>query len=118
MRRPPGDGDEGSSTVLVLGFVAVLLAVGGLVASLSLLAVTRHRAETVADVAALAAAAQALQGEAAACQAAVRAAELHDVRLVSCRLDGLDVQVSIAVRPPGRLGSLGLVHARARAGRR
>jgi secretion/DNA translocation related TadE-like protein len=104
--------------VLVLGFVTVLLAMGGVVATVAVAAVTRHRVETVADVAALAAAGRALEGEQAACDEARRLTEAHDVQLVSCRLDGLDAVVDVGVRPPGRLGGLGLVHGRARAGRR
>jgi secretion/DNA translocation related TadE-like protein len=102
----------------VLGFVTVLLAVGGVVASVALAAVTRHRAETVADVAALAAAGKALNGEAVACVEARRIAAAHQVELLGCRLDGLDAVVEVGLRPPGRLRGLGLVHARARAGRR
>jgi secretion/DNA translocation related TadE-like protein len=110
--------DEGSSTVLVLGFVAVLLAVGAVVVSVASLAATRHRAETAADVAALAAAGKALHGEPVACDEARRLAGAHGVRLLSCRLDGLDAVVEVGVRAPGRLGALGLVRGRARAGRR
>jgi secretion/DNA translocation related TadE-like protein len=110
--------DEGSSTVLVLGFVTVLLLVGGLVASAASLVVTRHRAEAAADLAALAAAGRAFEGQLAACAAARHVAVAQGVRLLGCRLDGLDAVVEVGVRAPGRLGELGLVHGRAKAGRR
>lgn len=110
--------DEGSSTVFVLGLVTVLLFVGGLVATVASLAVTRHRAETAADLAALAAAGRAFEGRLAACAAARHVVEAQKGHLLTCRLDGLDAVVEVGVRPPGRLGELGLVHARAKAGRR
>ena len=113
-----GRQDDGSSTVLVLGFVTILLFVGGLVASVASIVVTRHRAEAAADLAALAAAGRAFEGQPAACSAARHVAHGQAVQLLSCRLDGLDALVEVGVRPPGRLGELGLVHARARAGRR
>ena len=110
--------DEGSSTVLVLGFVTVLLAVGAVVASVASLAVTRHRAETAADVVALAAAAKALEGAPVACAEARRLAGAHGVELLDCHLDGWDAEVEVGLRPAGRLSALGVVHGRARAGRR
>jgi secretion/DNA translocation related TadE-like protein len=110
--------EEGSSTVLVLGFVTVLLLLGGLVASLAALTVTRHQAEAAADLAALAAAGKAFEGETAACAAARRVAAAQHGRVLSCRLEGLDARVEVGVRAPGRLGELGLVRGRAKAGRR
>lgn len=111
-------GDSGSSTVLALGFVVLLLATGGLVATLTAVVVSRHQAEAAADLAALAAAGRALEGEPAACAAARHVTRAQRADLLRCRLDGLDAAVEVGVRPPGRLGQLGLVRVRARAGRR
>lgn len=116
MRR--GRSDEGSSTVLVLGFVTVLLLVGGMVASVACLAAARHQAEAAADLAALAGAGRAFEGEAAACAAARHVVDAQEGELLRCRLDGADVLVEVGVRPPGGLGALGLVRGRAKAGRR
>ena len=113
-----GTREEGSSTVLVLGFVTVLLLVGGLVASVACVAVARHQAEAAADLAALAAAGRAFEGGAAACAAARHVVEAQAGELLECRLEGVDVLVEVGVRPPGRLGALGLVHGWAKAGRR
>jgi secretion/DNA translocation related TadE-like protein len=110
--------DEGSSTVLVMGFMGVLLSVGAVVAGAASVVVTRHRAETAADVVALAAAAKVYEGKPAACAEARRLARAHEVQLLDCRLEGLDAVVDVGLRPPGRLSALGIVHGRARAGRR
>ncbi|HUR50789.1 MAG TPA: Rv3654c family TadE-like protein [Mycobacteriales bacterium] len=111
-------GDEGFSTVLALGFIAVILAVAGLIASFAAVVVSRHQAYAAADLASLAAAAHARQGQEAACAAARHVTRAQHVELTRCRLDGLDAEVETAVRPPGRLGGLGKVRAVARAGRR
>jgi secretion/DNA translocation related TadE-like protein len=75
-------------------------------------------AEAVADVAALAAARHAREGQLLACWTARRLAGSQGARVESCRLDGLDAVVVVQVRPPGRAGSFGVVRGRARAGRR
>ena len=110
--------DAGFSTIAGLALMGVVLAFAAVVALLGSIAVTRHRAESAADLAALAAAKHALEGPTAACQSARRiAADQHGI-VVSCALDGLDAVVEVAIRPPGWLGTLGLVRGRARAGAR
>lgn len=113
--RLPG-GEAGSGTVLVLGLVAVLAAVAGVLVTVGLLVVTRHRADSAADLAALAAAGRSLSGLEEACRAAAETAEAAGARLVTCRLDGDDAVVSVAVLPPGRLAELGPATGQARAG--
>jgi secretion/DNA translocation related TadE-like protein len=107
-------GDAGSGSVLVLGIATVLVAVGILQASLAAVAVVRHRAAGVADLAALAAAEQVGSGR--PCAAAAVVADVGGATLVHCAVDGAQVQVVVEVRPPGPLGELGAARSRARAG--
>jgi len=110
------DGDDGVATVWAATAVAVLI--GVLVAMLDLAAAVgaRHRAEAAADLAALAAAGQAVRGTEAACGRAADAATGTGGRLVLCRLQGWDALVEVEVGM--RLSMLGTVtvHGRARAG--
>ncbi len=102
--------------MLVLSLASVLVLVAALLASLSAVAVARQRAAGIADLAALAGAARALDGQAAACARAEQVALLGGGRLVECSLDGARVEVRAEVRPPGGLGALGAAAARASAG--
>jgi secretion/DNA translocation related TadE-like protein len=110
--------DGGYSTVLAVGLILVILTMGGLVATLGGITVARHRAEATADLAALAVAKHALEGQDGACAAARRLVAKQGATLLECRLDGLDAVVVVAVVPPGRAAAFGLVRGRARAGRR
>lgn len=109
-------GDAGVAGVLVLCLAVVVASCGAVLSSLGAVAVARHRAAGVADLAALSAAQRALAGQGPACAAAARTADAAAARLVSCTLTG-DVALVVAeVRPPGWLGSLGAARGRARAG--
>lgn len=111
--------ERGSATILVLGLACVLTALGALLTALGSVAVARHRAAVAADLAALAAAGRSLEGEQAACAHAGEVAVAQDAVLVSCTFVGElgdTVDVRVLVRPPGRVGALGAVSARARAG--
>lgn len=109
-------GDRGSATVLVLAMAGLVVLVGLLLAGLGAVAVTRHRAASAADLAALAAADVALQGPDAACAAAARVAERGATVLTACRLGDDVVEVVVVLRPGGVLGRLGEARAVARAG--
>jgi secretion/DNA translocation related TadE-like protein len=87
----------------------VLLAIGAAVA-------TRHRASGAADLAALAAADYAPDGEQAACGWARWVTDRMRVRLVSCRLDGWDALIETSADPPGPLARFGAAAAHAKAG--
>jgi secretion/DNA translocation related TadE-like protein len=78
--------------------------------------VARHHAESAADLAALAAAANMVAGEQYACAQARRVTDRMRVALASCRADGWNVLVAVAVHPPGWLANLGAATAYARAG--
>ncbi|MCW2599064.1 MAG: hypothetical protein JWM02_893 [Frankiales bacterium] len=108
--------DEGFVAVAMAGLVLLLVSVSAVVACLGAVAVARHRAATAADLAALAAAGHALEGAATACAVASRVAERQGARIQACQLEGWDAVVDVTVRPPGRIGALGVARARARAG--
>lgn len=108
--------DEGFATVATLALCGVLASAGGLVAVLGELAVARHQAAAAADLAALAGAARALEGTGPACTAAADVARRNGATLTSCRLEGLDVTVAVAVEPAGLLRAGGSLKARARSG--
>ena len=108
-----GAADSGIATVwaaiAVAALVAVLAAMLGLVAAVG----GRHRAEAAADLAALAAAAQAVRGEAVACGRAAQVATGTGGRLVLCRVRGGEAVVEVEVAL--RVAVLGGVTARSRA---
>lgn len=116
-RRPVRCGsDRGSATIWAAGAIAAVLVVATLVIWVGAAAVTRHRAESAADLAALAAAGGALGGSRDACGQARRVADRMRVVLHVCRLAGWEVSVEVAATPPGVLAAFGSAVARARAG--
>lgn len=114
-RVVPGDRGSGALWVLAVSMVAVLGAAG--VAVRGLAAVTRHRAETAADFAALAAALHASDGVPTACREARRVAILNGAMLASCRLSGAIATIRVTAPLPA-IGNLPRfkAHADARAG--
>lgn len=108
--------DAGAGTIIVLVAASVLVLVAMVLTSLAAVGVARHRAASVADLAALAAASSSHLGGGAACAAAAEIAQRSAARLVDCRLVGDRAEVVASVRPPGRLGELGAASARAHAG--
>jgi secretion/DNA translocation related TadE-like protein len=108
--------ERGSATVITLavGLVAVLMAMT--VAAAGAAMVARQRAQAAADLAALAAAGDATEGEAGACAAARQIAGANGAEIVHCGLNGWDAIVTVSVRPHGTAGGLGVATASARAG--
>lgn len=92
--------------------VAVLLCVAGACAYVGAAVVARHRAQAVADLAALAAAARLPSGAEAACARAGAVARAMRVEDVGCRVDDLDVVVTVRVA----VVFAGVAQAAARAG--
>lgn len=114
-RRAGFAGDQGSGTIWMLAF-GLLVVLCGLVGFYrGSAAVVRHRAESAADLAALAGAARVLDGPTAACRQAAAIATANGAQLVQCRLDGADVSVSAVVRfhgpVPGRPAAQGWARA-------
>ena len=113
--------DRGSSTVLVLGLVAVLLTTT--VAALAVLSAVRaaHQARSAAGLASLAGAVvhQEVSDASAACAEASRIALRHDVEMLTCEVGaGGVVTVTTSATITHRLGGVGPERAegRARAG--
>lgn len=97
----------------MLGLGLALLVLLGVVATAGGMVVARHRAETAADLGALAGAALAIEGPQLACAAAGRIVTANGGSLVSCRLEVLDLIVTADVRGPQGWGT---AQASARAG--
>ena len=104
--------DRGSGTVLLLALVAVTLVVAGMLGLLASAQLARGRAQTAADLGALAGAARLLAGEAGSpCATVADVVRRNGGRLASCVDEGagvLTVQVVVA----GRAGT-GTAWARA-----
>lgn len=111
-RRPPDE--RGAATVVALGLVAVLVFMAAICAGSAAIVVAHRRAQTAADLAALAGAG-ALQRGADPCFEAARIAGRHDADVTRCVVDGLSVVVATAVELAPALGGAD-VPARARAG--
>ncbi|GAB3581857.1 hypothetical protein GCM10027445_54280 [Amycolatopsis endophytica] len=109
--RDPADRDRGAATVWAAGAIAALAAVVLLLWGFGAAAVTRHRAEGAADLAALAAAGQAVHGVDVACGRAAWVIGRMGGRMVSCRFDGWDALVEVSMS-----GGVGSAYGRARAG--
>jgi secretion/DNA translocation related TadE-like protein len=105
--------DGGSATVLLLAGVLVAFVLAVACAGLGSALAARHRAESAADLSALAAASA---PAASACPVAARMASAQGARLATCQADDGNVRVSVAVTPAGPAGRLGLARAVARAG--
>lgn len=105
--------DRGSATVTACFAMLALIAVTVTVAHLGSAVVARHRAQSGADLAALAAADQAVQGVDTACAAAEIVAERMRLTVDECQLDGWDAVVTVT----SAVGlGIGTAAAAARAG--
>jgi secretion/DNA translocation related TadE-like protein len=108
---------EGSATVLILGICLAAFVLLAAVGGLGVAAVARHRAQSAADLAALAAADVLAGGSGGLpCTAASRVVAANGGDLAGCEVSGQVVEVAVLSRPPGPIGRLGLARARARAG--
>jgi secretion/DNA translocation related TadE-like protein len=114
-RAPTGEG--GAATVVMIGVVAIGLALTAGAARLGGAIVARARADAAADAAALAAADMVALGRGAAVaeQAARETASANDGRLMYCECAGPIVEVAVTVDAPGLAGLGGAARAEARA---
>jgi secretion/DNA translocation related TadE-like protein len=114
--------DRGSASIWVLSCCALLMVIAAFATVRGLAVLGRHRAESGADLAALAAAGQIGVSD-AECAAAARIAAANGARLTSCHLslhpDGRSGTVVVGVIATLRLPVVGSrsVHATARAAR-
>lgn len=118
MNRPPGHGpaDGGFATVWAASAIAALLVLTVFAVHLGAAVVHRHRAEAAADLAALAAAAHAIDSEPVACAHALRVTEPMTARMTTCRVTGWEATVEVEVIPSVDLPWSGIARGRARAG--
>jgi len=105
--------DRGSASVTACFAILALIAVTVALAHVGSGVLARHRAQSAADLAALAAAAESVRGTERACSAAGEVAGRVRATVRDCRIDGWDVVVTVTV--PVGLGS-GVATAAARAG--
>lgn len=94
----PND-DHGSATLIAVAMMAVLVAitVGGF--SIGSAVAARHRAQSAADLAALAAAARLPEGVDVACGQASAIANAMNVGVVDCAVEDLDVVITTRSGP-------------------
>nr|WP_281258498.1 Rv3654c family TadE-like protein [Mycobacterium neglectum] len=108
--------EAGSATLVAVAMMAVLLTVTVACVYFGSAVIARHRAQSAADLAALAAAGGLAHGAQAACAQAVAVAEAMRTAVADCSVTGLDVVVAVDVSVSlGRFG-IGTARATARAG--
>ncbi|MFN8191887.1 MAG: Rv3654c family TadE-like protein [Nocardioidaceae bacterium] len=113
-RRCGGD-EIGAATVLVVAVAGLLLLVGAALGVVTALVTDHRRAQSAADLAALAGASALATGR-GPCEEARRVALANDATLAACSLRGADVLVEVVVSGPRWWGWAGDPSARARAG--
>ncbi|WP_433552394.1 Rv3654c family TadE-like protein [Micromonospora zamorensis] len=112
----PPDAQRGGATVLLLAIGLVFVLFGMFGAAIAAAGMAGQRAMVAADLGALAGAAQALDGDAMACASAADIVGRNAGRLVGCRLDGLDVLVTVEVAFTPLPGLTRVATSTARAG--
>lgn len=116
-RTSGGNAQRGSATIWTIGLMALVFAVAAAVVFAGMARVVRHRAQSAADLSALAAARLALADPRRSCVRASSLAADNEARVTRCSLgDGgiADIEVSMEVSLPLK-GPVAII-ARARAG--
>ncbi|MEU9887280.1 Rv3654c family TadE-like protein [Sphaerisporangium sp. NPDC051011] len=90
-------GDRGSATVWVVGAMALVWLLAGVLLMAGVTRVGRHRAQSAADLSALAGASQALAAPARACRLARDIAHANGATVSRCAVDAGVVDVSVVV---------------------
>ena len=108
--------EAGVATVWAAAAVAVLTTVLAACLHLGAALLARHRAESAADLAALAAAREAVRGEGGACRRAAEIATAMGTEVARCRLVGWNALVEVRVAVPLALPGLTTASGRAMAG--
>ena len=107
--------ESGSATLLVVVAATVLLMVGAALTLVVAMVADHRRAQSAADLAALAGAQAVARGR-DGCAEAAGVAEANGARLLSCAATGREVEVQVEVSGPRWLGQTPDLTARARAG--
>ena len=108
--------DAGLATVWAAGAVAVLVGAVMIGLHIGAAVLARHRAESAADLAALAAARLAAEGTERACGRAGEIATAAGTRVVLCRLSGWEALIEVEAPVGIALTGPGTAAGRARAG--
>ena len=108
--------DRGAASLWLLAVGLVLVAAGLAGAAVGAARVARHEARTAADLGALAGAARTLADPGAACATAGVIVAANGGELVTCSVDGLDVQLTVEVAVSPLPGLARTAKATARAG--
>jgi len=106
---------RGAASLLVVALLSLLLLVGAALGVVAAMFWVHRVAQSAADLAALAGAAELQEGE-DACAAASRIAGANHARVASCVVEGKEVLVEVTVAGPRWLGQGADLSARARAG--
>ena len=109
-------GERGSATVWMITVITVIWALATAVVATGMVRVARHRAQSGADLSALAAAAWAFRRPALACRHAREIASANGVVLESCALSEGIAEVAVAFRFTLPIAGAQRVTATARAG--
>ena len=104
------------ASVIAVAMIAALLVLAGGFAYLGAAVVARHRAQAAADLAALAAANVVAAGPAAACEQAGQVARRMRSGVAACRVEDLDVVLTVEVAVALGRWDVGPAKASARAG--
>jgi secretion/DNA translocation related TadE-like protein len=117
--RRPGpagrQGQHGSASLLVVTLSGVVLLLGLAAAFVTATAAAHRRAQSAADLAALAGAVAQQRGD-DACSGAADVARGNEAELLACEVLGEDVRVTVRVSSPELAGHTWEVQGRARAG--
>jgi len=108
--------DRGAGSVFVLAVGLALVAGGVAGAAVGAARVGRHEARTAADLGALAGAMRAIEGPEPACARANELVSANGGRMVSCRLEGLEMVVEVVTQATPLPGMTVYAGAAARAG--
>ncbi len=108
--------DRGSATLLAVAMVALILAACGGAVVVGTAVIARHRAQSAADLAALAAAGRLTAGQETACGWAASLADSMHASVVGCGVEDLDVIVTVDVSVSLSRWGIGTARAAARAG--
>lgn len=109
--------EHGAATLLVVTFLALLVLLTAALAAVEGMVAAHRRAQSAADLAALAAARSLGLGLGQdPCSDATRIAEANGARLTACAVAGRAVTVEVAVDGPRWLGRATVLAGQARAG--
>jgi secretion/DNA translocation related TadE-like protein len=108
-------GERGSATPFAVACLGLLVLLAAALGVVSAMVHAQRRAQSAADLAALAAA-QSLARGADGCAAAVRISGANGAALTSCEVSGREVRLRVEVTGPRWLGQSADLEAEARAG--